>query len=246
MNAINSRSFEILCGKKTIRVDVIYEKRTKTLLIVDPSGFVKIRSPKGVSTEDLKRMLEGKTVWIEEQLTKNQRMNEALLDQENHSFSMKERFLFQGVSYPIHILIDESDLKGCVEFKEDRLLITLPVQSDEAVKAALKKYYFQECRKKIISCVNENQKFFKEKPRKIEIKDSVTKWGQCSGDRCLMFNWKLIMAPTAVMDYVVIHEMCHMVHLNHDRSFWRLVGKFAPEHEKHSRWLTENGHHMEF
>ncbi len=70
------------------------------------------------------------------------------------------------------------------------------------------------------------------------ISDSKSTWGTCDSMRQLTFNWKLAMAPLEVIDYVVVHEMCHLVHLNHDRSFWRLVGKILPNYEQRENWLA--------
>ncbi len=64
--------------------------------------------------------------------------------------------------------------------------------------------------------------------------------GTCNSKRELTFNWKLAMAPLDVIDYIVIHEMCHMVHMNHDRSFWRLVGKYMPNYDEKQAWLANS------
>jgi predicted metal-dependent hydrolase len=78
------------------------------------------------------------------------------------------------------------------------------------------------------------------KPRRIEIKDQKHLWGSCGQDRVLNLNWHLIFAPKAVLEYAVVHELCHLKHRTHDRAFWGLVGSILPDWEARKDWLDEN------
>ena len=73
------------------------------------------------------------------------------------------------------------------------------------------------------------------------IRDMKTRWGSCSSEKNLNFNWKLILAPPEVLDYVVVHELCHLKEMNHSKAFWDEVGKVMPEYETYKLWLKENG-----
>ncbi len=73
---------------------------------------------------------------------------------------------------------------------------------------------------------------FLRKSKSVTIESSKVRWGSCNSKRELTFHWQLILYPVAGLEYVVIHEMCHMSHLNHDRSFWRLVGKHCPNYKE--------------
>ena len=76
----------------------------------------------------------------------------------------------------------------------------------------------------------------------ITIRDQKTRWGSCSGRGTLSFNWRLILAPPEILDYVVVHELCHLTHMNHSKEFWGLVGKILPDYKVRRNWLKENGH----
>ena len=76
----------------------------------------------------------------------------------------------------------------------------------------------------------------------ITIRDQKTRWGSCSGRGTLSFNWRLILAPPEILDYVVVHELCHLTHMNHSKEFWELVGKVLPDYKVRRKWLKENGH----
>lgn len=75
----------------------------------------------------------------------------------------------------------------------------------------------------------------------IRIADQKTRWGSCSSNKTLSFSWRLMLAPPRVMDYVVIHEVCHLRHMNHSKDFWRMVASLDPDYKEHRKWLKENG-----
>ena len=71
----------------------------------------------------------------------------------------------------------------------------------------------------------------------IRIKDVRSRWGSCSSKANLNFNWRLVLAPMEVLDYVVVHEMCHLKEMNHSKAFWDLVGEILPDYQKQREWL---------
>lgn len=75
----------------------------------------------------------------------------------------------------------------------------------------------------------------------ITVREQKTRWGSCSSDCNLNFNWKLILAPSEVLDYVVVHELCHLKEMNHSKAFWEEVKAVLPDYEMRRRWLKENG-----
>lgn len=77
---------------------------------------------------------------------------------------------------------------------------------------------------------------------RIRIGDQKTKWGSCSGRGTLSFNWRLMLAPPIVLDYVVVHEVCHLLHMNHSKAFWAQVEEVMPDYKQHRKWLRDNGH----
>lgn len=74
----------------------------------------------------------------------------------------------------------------------------------------------------------------------IRIKDQKTRWGSCSSKGNINLNWRLILAPQEVMDYVIIHELCHLKEMNHSKAFWDLVQTHCPDYKKHQQWLKKN------
>lgn len=79
------------------------------------------------------------------------------------------------------------------------------------------------------------------RPARVRVKDLRSLWGSCSARGNLNFNWRLLLAPPEVLDYVVVHELAHLMERSHSRRFWALVSEHCPEQRERRRWLKENG-----
>lgn len=78
----------------------------------------------------------------------------------------------------------------------------------------------------------------------VTVRDQKTRWGSCSSRGTLSFNYRLIFAPPVILDYVVVHELCHLTHMNHSTDFWNMVAEIMPEHKLYRKWLREHGHEL--
>jgi predicted metal-dependent hydrolase len=76
----------------------------------------------------------------------------------------------------------------------------------------------------------------------LTLREQSSRWGSCSSRGNLNFNWRLVHAETSVIDYVIVHELAHRVHMDHSRNFWNLVAKYDPDYQMHRGWLKRNGH----
>ena len=80
--------------------------------------------------------------------------------------------------------------------------------------------------------------------KRISIRDQKTRWGSCSSKGTLSFNWRLMLAPPAILDYVVVHELCHLTHMNHSKAFWQAVEAAYPDYRNARKWLKEHGREL--
>ncbi len=101
-------------------------------------------------------------------------------------------------------------------------------------------YYRRKARQKIKERLYFFSQLYDLKYNQVYIRDQKTRWGSCSSKKNLNFNWRLILAPAEVLDYVVVHELCHLKHMNHSRAFWQLVSKQCPDFNQPKKWLKEN------
>lgn len=220
---------------KTLRFEIKYKNRASISITIDVYGNIEVQAPKGTPNERVLQVVEGKWDLIQEKLNE---MQERMQGPKKKVYDHRESFLYLGNTYPIRIFQDINIEQDYVVFEGDHLYIHVKQLEDEKIKQALKRFYYQRCKALVEKSISSYQSHFKTKPSSIRINDSKTTWGTCDSRRQLTFNWKLAMAPQKVIDYVVVHEMCHMVHLNHDRSFWRLVGKIMPNYKEQEDWLA--------
>jgi predicted metal-dependent hydrolase len=226
---------------ETIHYEVKYKNRTSFGITVDSYGNVEVQAPKGTAGHQIIQLLETNWNLI---LAKIEEMNLRLNGPQVKAYELGERFLYLGSDYPIQIFQEEQLEQDFVEFKGELLHIYVKQFEDARIKQALKRFYYQQSKALVEKSISTNQRNFHTKPRSIRITDNKTTWGTCDSRQQLTFNWRLAMAPLDVIEYVVVHEMCHMVHLNHDRSFWRLVGKIMPDYKEKEKWLAASSWKM--
>ena len=109
---------------------------------------------------------------------------------------------------------------------------------------AVQKFLIEYCQSIMTPFIIKKSNLFKKKIRKISFKDTKSRWGSCSSKGSIMLNWRLIMAPPSVYKYVIIHELSHLVHMNHGYLFWQLVGKLHLSYMNDREWLKKNGHEI--
>lgn len=83
-------------------------------------------------------------------------------------------------------------------------------------------------------------------PKQVQFRDQRSKWGACSSTGTVTFNWRVIMAPPEVLDYLVVHELAHLKELNHSDRFWAIVEQHCPDHRRLRRWLKQNGYALQW
>lgn len=137
---------------------------------------------------------------------------------------------YMGNRYPIYIEVDQSRKKPEMTFEKDRFICLCRSEEDVDLTKPLMTFYKKACKKYVEKRLRHYIKDFKTNYRGFSISSDDTRWGSCDSNRNLTFHWKLMMFPPKAIDYVIVHELCHLTHLNHDRSFWRLVGKYCPDY----------------
>lgn len=204
----------------SIEVHVQYGKRKKLSIEIDQVGLVIVKAPKGTGEERIGSAVQQHGQWI---LERRQLLAKALEGPKAKAYEGQGKFFHLGKEYNLHELIDTCG------------------QDEEQLKISLKKFYFASCKKVIQERIAIYQTQLKVRPKSFDIVESRTKWGSCSSDKKLTFNYRLAMAPVEVIDYVVIHELCHLLHMNHDRSFWRRVGSIMPDYKRKEEYLARYG-----
>lgn len=127
---------------------------------------------------------------------------------------------------------------------EKRKLERPPSNLTQAQQEALEKRYREAAREYITKRAGHWADLMGVTYSSIAIRSQKTRWGSCSSRGTLSFNWKLMLAPPPVLDYVIIHELCHLVHMNHSADFWKCVSIYMPDYKIKRQWLKNHGHEL--
>ncbi|MGR0189069.1 M48 family metallopeptidase [Azospirillum aestuarii] len=111
---------------------------------------------------------------------------------------------------------------------------------DDLIESALRLWLRKRLRQDVADLVRRHGEPNGLKPRDVRVKDQKHVWGSCGIDRVVNLNWQLVFAPRTVLEYAVVHELCHLRHRTHDRAFWGLVGTILPDWEARKAWLDQN------
>ncbi|MBO0562170.1 M48 family peptidase, partial [Clostridium botulinum] len=112
------------------------------------------------------------------------------------------------------------------------------------IKDNLEKFYKEQAINVLKERTDYYSNILKVAPKNIVIKNQKTLWGSCSSKGNINYNYKIVMAPLEILDYIVVHELCHLVHMNHSKDFWDLVEIVIPDWKKRRNWLKENGYKL--
>ena len=139
-------------------------------------------------------------------------------------------------------VIREDRTRAKVKCLMGRLIMWVPYEADYSYKKEqLEKWYRREAGEVFHAKALEYAAVLHVDFKDIRVKDQKSRWGSCSSNKNMNFNWRILMAPEPVCDYVIIHELCHLVHMNHSTDFWNLVESICPGYREYKRWLKEHG-----
>ncbi|MCW2279189.1 M48 family metallopeptidase [Heliophilum fasciatum] len=231
-----------LYGDQTIRFELIYSRRKTLGIQIEPPDKVIVKSPFGLSTDQVCAIVQKRAAWIIKKLASFRAMN---IQPVQRSLINGELYLYLGKEYPLQIIIDKSVAKPSVDLFQDRLVVITPTIEKTMLQKALIAWYKVAAATLIEERIRVYAHCFSLSPVEVKVKEQKRRWGSCTAQNHLLFNWRIVMAPLAVLDYVVVHEMSHLVHKNHGKDYWNLVASILPDFKKRKEWLKYNALRME-
>lgn len=219
---------------------VLYQTaRRDVLLQALPQGETRVYAPKTMRLRDVDAAVLNNADSI-------LRMHEALdrrMDDERRSHPVCEGSEIHVEGRPYALRLHEGALRTA--FIGDELHLWLETPGDEAeVRAALKKALAARALLRIRERIEVYHPRIGGTFGRVAVRDQRSRWGSCSSKHNLNFNWKLIMAPPEALDYVVVHELCHLHEFNHSPRFWRLVEAQMPAYDSWKKWLKVHGNEL--
>ena len=140
-----------------------------------------------------------------------------------------------------HTLHQEPGRRGVIIRRDDA--IHIPGEPEHMARR-LTDWFKGQARREISDRVHAKAALIDKKPGRVTIRDTRSRWGSCSPSGALSFCWRLILAPEAVLDYVVAHEVAHLEHMNHSRRFWQTVARLSDDVDESRDWLGANGERL--
>ncbi len=226
----------VVAGSARIEYTLIQTVRNSVLFQTLPEGVIRVYAPKWMRLRDIDQMVRERAGQLLEMgRSVDRRLDE---DRRNHPVTDGSTTLIEGVP---HIIRLKKGLQsgGIVEAGELRLSLPEP-ESDPAVRGVIRAVLSARALERIRERVDHYAPLIGVRPGRIAIREQKTRWGSCSSKGNLNFNWKLIMAPKEVLDYVVIHELCHLHEFNHSPRFWALVQHQMPDYIAWKKWLDNH------
>ncbi len=212
--------------------------RKSIVIQVKPDGSVHVRAPFRVSVTEIERFLHIKKDW----LTKTVSQALAAHSAPPVQFENGERFRYLGNEYILECQEATGRKENSVGISEDRIVMTLTQEMAITKRQDLmEQWYRQQAQRVLTAKADIFAGILKVKYVNLRINNPKTRWGSCSSQGNLNFNWHIVMAPEAVVDYLVIHELCHLLHMNHSELFWKSVEGLCPDYKNLRKWLKTHG-----
>lgn len=234
---------------RELAVDIIYRKRKNISLKVSPKENIQIIAPNKVSKDLLKKVLKDNSNWILSKLNKFKTFDDNFLKRD---YVDDEIYYYRGKQYRLKILKDmnlqnkNNKSYNYIEIKGDNLEIRTNNWEKDYIKDSLKKWYKLRSEEIIMDRIDflrkESKDFRSIEPSLVKVKEQKKIWGSCNTSKTIYINSKISMLPLDAIDYIIAHEFCHIIYMNHSKDFYALVQKIIPNYKEIVSWLKENNY----
>ncbi len=220
-------------------IDIVVKKsnRKTVSIFVERDGSVSALVPETLTTNDIKEIMISKSYQIHKNLAEWKQLNERNIIRE---YVSGQSFMYMGRNYRLKVV---NEPLGMVVFNKG----TFYLGKNEVSKGDIyfKDFYKGKLEKKIVPIIKLYEERLGVKSNQIKVMELQHRWASCTEKGNLHFHWKCAMAPIDVLNYIVAHELTHLIHMNHSQAFWNELDKVIPNYEKQQHWLKYNGAGMD-
>jgi predicted metal-dependent hydrolase len=211
-------------------------KRKKTISILIKDGNVEVKAPFNLKQNEIDGFILKKEKWIKNKILLQKKIKQLpkkkFIDGEVFKFLGKDLILKININDVIRTYIKNDYI--CLDLKNNSK------NNRDKIKKELELFYRSFSEKILKEKTLIESKKMNLKVEKIKVRSYKNRWGSCSSNGDISYNWKLIMAPEKIINYVIIHELCHLIHFNHSRDYWGEVSKKLPNYRESKEWLKSN------
>lgn len=224
------------------QLHIKHSARRKTLGLRFYPDRIQVNAPASISRAEVLALLAPKHLWLQRRLAE---ARARFGDRPEHSYQAGARMLFLGADYPLAI---NTGSHTAVQLSGGALQITLSRRGrrPQAARArdAMAAWYQQQA----LALLSEKSRALAAQcglaVAEVKVKYTRSKWGHCTSRGELQYNWLIVQAPVAIVDYLVAHEVSHLRHPNHSAAFWSQVATLCPDYLAARRWLKSHGHRL--
>ncbi len=233
---------QVTLGERIVPYRWRQSTRRRTLSItLHPETGITVHSPRNYTRGGVEDFLRQKTRWILRHLTQMEARRGSMSPVR---WENGQQLFVEGRRQALDIRTG-ARLAGVMP-REDRLVVWLrgavpASELSDRTRAAVLEWYRGQARRVLEFRVAHFSELLGKRPVIVRVKEQKRRWGSCSAKGALNFNWKLILAPPPILDYVVVHELCHLIELNHSPRFWSQVERVMPDYREKKNWLRRNG-----
>jgi len=222
-----------------------FTRRKGSIALRIGTDLISVLAPKGTPARAIHALLEQRRDWIEQALFKQSQ--QPLRQRPGRSYTNGESWLVNGQPHQLQIESSSHCSQPIITRHEAKLALLLPQNGDHLKLPEIIQHWYQEQAEQHWPDRLEHwAKITGLQPQGLKIRPYKSRWGSCTARGQISLNTLLVMAPQEVLDYVIVHELCHLKHLNHSRAFWQLVEHFCPTPKQHRLWLRQHAPHLLF
>jgi hypothetical protein len=211
---------------------VVYSKRKTLTITVERDCSIVVKAPQGITPEKIRQVVESRKLWLFEK-TRHAQKYRPLPHPPGKELVPGESMPYLGRQYRIELVDGDGEIRFEQKFLVPRALA--------GKSNAFKSWFLARAEEKILPRVALHAKNLGVTYKEAKIGNGQYRWGSCTPNDNVILNWRLIKAPMFVIDYVVVHELAHLIEPNHTPRFWNIVKAQAPTMEKAKAWLQKNG-----
>lgn len=230
---------KISYGTKEIEFNVEFRNRKTMSISVEPPSNITVVAPLDTNEGEIREAVKLKGAWIVQKLFEFRNIESKRV---NREFVNGESFMYLGRNYSLQIHVDETlQNNSSVKLFRGKFHVYVKEKDDELIKDTMEAWYREKTEEQVKKRIKYYQRFFNKKPTAIKVKEQKKRWASCTSNNELLFNWRCVMAKSTALDYIVVHEMCHMYYMNHLQEFWDLVASVMADYEVRKEWLRDYG-----
>lgn len=221
-------------------IEIVRTDRRKSASIDVENEVVRVSIPSTLSDQRVEALITQRMPWIQSKLDEQKRTT----PRRNVEYIDGESISYLGRNYRLKL---EHGITKSAKLKNGKLVVNIPAEKakgrfERYIRTTVEDWYKKQALKHFQEKSARYGNQIGVTPKSIDIADFKARWGSCSPQGDITYHWRVIAASHRIVDYIVVHELCHLIEHSHSPRYWQLVENIMPDYRERREWLKENGH----